>query len=133
MSQISANGHAIGNHTMYHEKGTQTKKEAYFQSIQTASKYIDSNLFRPPYGRIPMAYTKAVRKHYHVVMWTWLSYDYHPDVSAQEILKRAERIQSGDILVLHDNVKSFEKLKEVLPDLIQCVQQKGLKFAPISV
>lgn len=66
-------------------------------------------------------------------MWTWLSYDYHADVTASDILKRAETIKAGDILVLHDNAKSFDKLKEVLPELIELIQKKGLDFAPISV
>lgn len=65
-------------------------------------------------------------------MWTWLSYDYDPDVSAEAILDRAESIRSGDILVLHDNVKSFEKLQKVLPELLKLIDQKGLKPEPIS-
>jgi peptidoglycan/xylan/chitin deacetylase (PgdA/CDA1 family) len=133
LDQMRSQGHVIGNHTMRHEKGTQTDKATYLQSIEEASEYIDSKLFRPPYGRIPMSYTKEVRKKYQIVMWTWLSYDYHNEVSAADILKRAETIKAGDILVLHDNCKSFEKLKEVLPDLLELIRAKGLKFAPISV
>lgn len=132
MKRIQSEGHSIGNHTMRHEKGTQTKKEDYFQSISEAAEYVPSKLFRPPYGRIPMAYTKELRKKYDIVMWTWLSYDYHKDVSAEEILERAKSIKSGDILVLHDNVKSYEKLKSTLPKLLQLLKEKGLKFAPIS-
>ncbi len=132
MERIQSEGHAVGNHTMRHEKGTQTSKEAYFKSIEEAAEFIPSRLFRPPYGRIPMAFTKELRKKYDVIMWTWLSYDYHPDVSSQEILQRAESIKPGDILVLHDNVKSFEKLQETLPKLLQVIEKKGLKFAPIS-
>ncbi|MCR9171788.1 MAG: polysaccharide deacetylase family protein [bacterium] len=131
MKRLLEEGHAIGNHTMRHEKGTQTDKSTYFQSIEEAAKHVPSTLFRPPYGRIPMAYTKELRKKYKVIMWTWLSYDYHPEVSAETILKRAETIQSGDILVLHDNVKSFEKLKETLPELIDLIEQKGLNFSTI--
>ncbi|XOV66981.1 MAG: polysaccharide deacetylase family protein [Fluviicola sp.] len=132
MKRIINEGHSIGNHTMRHEKGTQTKKEDYFRSIEEAAAFIPSKLFRPPYGRIPMAFTKELRKKYDVIMWTWLSYDYHPDVCAAQILDRAKSIQSGDILVLHDNVKSFDKLKETLPELLRLIEEKGLKFAPIS-
>jgi len=118
---------------MRHEKGTETKKEAYFKSVEEAAEFVPSKLFRPPYGRLPMAYTKELRKKYEVIMWTWLSYDYHPEVNPGQILKRAETIQSGDILVLHDNIKSFDKLKETLPDLLNLIEKKGLKFSPISV
>jgi len=132
LERILNEGHAIGNHTMRHEKGTETTRSDYFKSIEDAAKVIPSNLFRPPYGRIPMAYTKNLRRKYKIIMWTWLSYDYHPEVSAETILKRAESIQPGDILVLHDNVKSFEKLKVVLPELLMLIENKGLKLAPIS-
>lgn len=132
MDRMKREGHAIGNHTMRHEKGTQTHKIDYFRSIEEASEFVPSHLFRPPYGRIPMAYTKELRKNYQVIMWTWLSYDYHPEVSPEKILKRAQTIQSGDILVLHDNVKSFQKLKETLPELLLLIEKKGLTFATIS-
>jgi peptidoglycan/xylan/chitin deacetylase (PgdA/CDA1 family) len=129
---IVSKGHGIGNHTMHHEKGTKTKKTSYLESVEEASKHVDSNLFRPPYGRIPMPYAKALRKKYKIIMWTWLSYDYDPKVSPSDILNRAKDIKSGDILVLHDNNKSFKKLQEVLPELIVLLKKKGLQFATIS-
>lgn len=132
LQRILSEGHSIGNHTMRHEKGTKTNKHAYISSVEEASALISSNLFRPPYGRIPMAYTRHLRKKYRIVMWTWLSYDYHPDVSAETILARARTIKPGDILVLHDNQKSFEKLQVVLPELLTLLEQKGLRCAPIS-
>lgn len=132
MSRIQSAGHAIGNHTMHHEKGTETSRKEYFKSVEEAAKFIPSNLFRPPYGRIPMSFTKELRKKYRIIMWTWLSYDYHPDVPPSKILERAKTIKSGDILILHDNVKSFDKLRETLPQLLEIIQQKGLTFAPIS-
>lgn len=133
MELIVSKGHAVGNHTMHHEKGTKTNRTSYLESVEEASKHVDSTLFRPPYGRIPMPYTKAIRKKYTIIMWTWLSYDYDPSVSPSEILKRAKNIKAGDILVLHDNNKSFEKLQEVLPELIQLIKKKGLRFEAISV
>ncbi len=127
-----AEGHSIGNHTMRHEKGTKVSKNAYLASIDEASHFIPSKLFRPPYGRLPMIYGRNIRKKYTIVMWTWLSYDYDPSVSVSEILARAQRIKAGDILVLHDNEKVAERLQELLPKLIVCIREKGLKFAAIS-
>lgn len=125
-------GHALGNHTMRHEKGTSVSKMAYLKSIEEASHYIESQLFRPPYGRLPMIYGRKIRKKYTLVMWTWLSYDYDQSVSVSTILTQAQRIKAGDILVLHDNEKVTERLKELLPKLVQIVREKGLDFAPIS-
>ena len=125
-------GHALGNHTMRHEKGTSVSKKTYLDSIEEASKHIPSTLFRPPYGRLPMIYGRTIRKKYTLVMWTWLSYDYDKSVSISEILTHAKRIKPGDILVLHDNEKVTERIKELLPELIACIREKGLDFAPIS-
>lgn len=127
-----AEGHSIGNHTMRHEKGTKVSKQTYLASIEEASHYIPSNLFRPPYGRLPMTYGRTIRKKYTLVMWTWLSYDYDSSVSVSEILAQAKRIKAGDILVLHDNEKVAGRLQEMLPKLIESIREKGLDFAVIS-
>lgn len=132
MKSMIDEGHAIGNHTMRHEKGTGTSKKKYFESIQEAAKYIDSSLFRPPYGRLPMNYTSGITPDYEIIMWTWLSYDFDLTVSEETILKEAESIQAGDILVLHDNVKVEERVYRILPKIIDLVHEKGLSFATIS-
>lgn len=132
--KILREGHLVGNHTMAHEKGTRTSHEVYLHSIHEASGCIDSDLFRPPYGRVPMTLTKKIRRKYKIIMWTWLSYDYDKSVALDEIIRSAERdIKAGDILVLHDNAKVTERLKVLLPAIIKAVKQKGLKFGLISV
>lgn len=130
--KILSEGHAIGNHTMHHEKGTETSKSEYFKSIDDASKVIDSTLFRPPYGRIPMTYTRELRKKYNIVMWTWLSYDYDKDVPVEKIIESCKTIKNGDILVLHDNKKSFERLKIILPEVLNHIKKRKLECSTIS-
>lgn len=132
MEDIRNDGHVIGNHTMRHDKGTKMPFRDYFQSIDEASSYTSSTLFRPPYGRMPASFTRKLKKDYKIVMWSWLSYDYDPSVSVKEILEEAENIRPGDILVMHDNAKVQERLKEILPAIIRIVKSKGLKFGLIS-
>lgn len=126
-------GHAIGNHTMHHEKGISVSKDVYFDSISECSTYVKSNLFRPPYGRMSLAYDKELIEKYKIIMWSWLSYDYDSNISVDEILERADKsIVSGDILVLHDNVKVTDRLKVLLPNLIELLLKKGFKFEVIT-
>jgi len=132
MEAVRAQGHVIGNHTMRHEKGNKTSQELYLKSIDEAATYTSSNLFRPPYGRLPISFVKPIKKKYKIVMWSWLSYDYDHAVSVETILDKAEKIKAGDILVLHDNVKVEERLKEILPQLIAIVKDKGLEFELID-
>ena len=65
-------------------------------------------------------------------MWTWLSYDYDKSVSVETILQQAERIKAGDILVLHDNEKVTDRIKQILPAIIEVVRKKGLTFDTIK-
>lgn len=131
--RIISEGHSVGNHSMHHEKGTKTKYESYLASVEEASEYIDSNLFRPPYGRITPKQSRGIRKRFRIIMWSWLSYDFDSTVPVDHILQNARKeIRSGDILVLHDNIKSFERLQQILPEVIAIVEQKGLRFLPIK-
>src|SRR5688500_18549453 len=50
--RILDEGHSTGNHTFNHLNGWKTPDNEYIKNIAQARKYIDSNLFRPPYGRI---------------------------------------------------------------------------------
>src|ERR1700712_5372485 len=50
--QVKAGGHAIGNHTYNHLKGWETNDHTYLDNFLLADRLINSNLFRPPYGRI---------------------------------------------------------------------------------
>ena len=132
LSKILEKGHAVGNHTMRHEKGIHVSEEVYLSSIEEASNLIHSNLFRPPYGRLPMLYSKGIRAKYKIIMWSWLSYDYDSSVPTELIIEKAQKINGGDILVLHDNVKSQERLKYLLPELVAIIKLKGLEFEIVS-
>ena len=49
--QIIVEGHKPGNHSFNHINGWKTADKAYLADIGEAAKIIDSELFRPPYGR----------------------------------------------------------------------------------
>jgi peptidoglycan/xylan/chitin deacetylase (PgdA/CDA1 family) len=132
MDRMTSAGHAIGNHTMRHEKGTKISRKEYLNSIKEASNYIDSTLFRPPYGRLPMIYGRKIRNEYQIIMWSWLSYDYDTSIPVTRILEEAYRIKSGDILVVHDNEKVMGRIKVLLPELVKIVKGKNLKFEVLS-
>lgn len=131
--RIIAEGHVAGNHTMRHTKSSSVVKEEYFSSVNAASEVIQSSLFRPPYGRLPLSYDKRLNQDYRIVMWSWLSHDYDREVPVEEIVRKAESIRGGDIIVMHDNIKVEDRIKIILPELISIIKQKGLKFGLISV
>jgi peptidoglycan/xylan/chitin deacetylase (PgdA/CDA1 family) len=93
---------------------------------------LQTNLFRPPYGRLSPKLARIIAKKYKIIMWTWLSYDYDASVSVEEIMKQAKKIEAGHILVLHDNAKIAEKQKELFPKLIQFLKEENFSFGEIS-
>jgi peptidoglycan/xylan/chitin deacetylase (PgdA/CDA1 family) len=131
--RIQLEGHSVGNHSMQHLKGISVPTKKYVASVHEAADWIDSDLFRPPYGRISLLQTYRLKKKFRIIMWTWLSYDFDPKVPIDSILTNAQRnLVSGDILVVHDNRKTADRLKILLPQLIAVIQSKGLNFQPIA-
>jgi len=118
-------GHVIGNHTMRHTKGTSNNNATYFESVDDFDKLYTTNLFRPPYGKMRFKQRRALSKRFKIIMWSWLSYDYEQRIPIDRILRKAQSIQSGDIIVLHDNPKIAKRQQELLPQLLQQLQSRG--------
>ena len=127
--------HAVGNHTHNHLDGWRAPNAEYLQNITEASRYIDSDLFRPPYGRITAKQHKKLRtldKPFTIVMWSVLSGDFDANITPEQccnnVLKNAE---SGSIIVFHDSEKAFERLKYALPVVLKYFSEKGYRFEKI--
>jgi peptidoglycan-N-acetylglucosamine deacetylase len=132
--QILDDGHAVGNHTMHHLKRSSASFKKYKSDIDAANKLIPSKLFRPPYGRLYWWDDFFLNKEYEIVLWSWIAYDFDVTISIESILKHAENnLKAGDILVLHDSSKTFERVKIILPALSQIIQSKGWKTEIISL
>jgi peptidoglycan/xylan/chitin deacetylase (PgdA/CDA1 family) len=131
--RIKSEGHSVGNHTMNHDKGTKVSFKKYKTSISETKTLVGNKLFRPPYGRLNSFKSKRLSKDYQLVMWSWLSYDFNPTIPISVILEKARKqIKAGDILVLHDNPKVTDRVKVLLPQLIEIIEEKGLKFEKIK-
>ena len=130
--QIQEEGHRVGNHTMHHENGMKTRANDYLQSVDEANSFIQSPLFRPPYGKITLKqYFQLKKRNIQIVFWSWLSYDFDPNQASEKVKMKAKSIKGGDILVFHDNPKSAETLTESLEEVIQLLNQKRLTFKTI--
>jgi peptidoglycan/xylan/chitin deacetylase (PgdA/CDA1 family) len=128
-NRIVADGHQIGNHTMNHECGTKTGLNSYMSSVSQAEIYIQSDLFRPPYGKITRnQFKKLLDGGKNIVFWSWLSYDFDKNISPKKIIQKAKDIKGGDILVFHDSEKGFPNLKNSIIEIIEQLKSRGLKF-----
>lgn len=133
--RIIDEGHAIGNHTCNHLNGWKTDDEQYLNDINKAMEYIDSNLFRPPYGRISRFQIQQLLKakyHMKMVMWSVLSGDFDQDISAEKCLNNVLlSTKEGSIVVFHDSEKAAEKMLYALPKVLEHFSKKGFSFEKI--
>lgn len=126
-------GHAIGNHSFEHEKGWITPYSAYLKSVEDCQHLVHSHLFRPPYGKLSYKQFFALRKKYKIVMWDVLTYDYNQAITAKDSLaKSLKKTRNGSIVVFHDSIKAFSKLKEMLPNYIEQCLAKGFVFKTLK-
>lgn len=131
--EIRKQGHQVGNHTFHHLNGWKTPADEYLEDIAHCREYVDSDLFRPPYGRMQRAQMNRLPSHYHIILWSALAGDFDPDCDARDCLKRMIRFtRPGAIIVLHDNVKTIHKVLEILPDYIRYCMSKGYTFAGLT-
>jgi len=131
--RIIAEGHQTGNHTQNHLNGWKTADESYLSDVSLAARVIQSNLFRPPYGRIRSGQARKLDK-YKIVMWDVLSGDFDLTISKEACLQNVLRnTSSGSIVVFHDSEKALEKLRYSLPLVLEHFSQKEYKFLPIPI
>lgn len=131
--RILDEGHSVGNHTFDHKKGWITGNFGYFRSVTKCGRYVKSDLFRPPYGRIKKSQIKALKERFRIVMWDVLSEDYKEANSAETCLNIVlSQSRNGSIIVFHDSDKASERLMEVLPLVLSHFENKGYRFLNIS-
>lgn len=131
--RIKKEGHRVGNHTHNHLKGWKHKTSAYIENVDTAAQIIDSNLFRPPYGRIKKKQAKALlKKGYEIIMWDVLSGDFDKGISKERCLENVlSNTQNGSIIVFHDSIKAKDKLAYALPRVLTYFTNEGYSFKVI--
>jgi len=129
-NEILIKGHQTGNHTYNHLRGWNTTTTKYLENIQKCSQLVNSDLFRPPHGRISYRQIKALKKEgYRIIMWSVLTKDYYKTGHKNRLLKRAIRkTRSGSIIVFHDSKKAEENLFYLLPKFLDHFTGKGYLF-----
>jgi peptidoglycan/xylan/chitin deacetylase (PgdA/CDA1 family) len=131
--QVKSQGHTIGSHTYNHISGWASDNLDYMLNVRKASKICESNIFRPPYGKIRPSQTRFLKHHYRIVMWDVLSGDFDPNISAEQCLQNVlKNTIAGSIVVFHDSIKSFEKLKFVLPRVLNYYSEQGYQFVNLD-
>lgn len=131
--RIIEEGHAVGNHTNHHLNGWRTDVSSYVNDVFNAQNELEKqtdlylNLFRPPYGKITKRQANKLQENkFKIIMWSLLSGDFDVNITAEKCYQNCiKTIKKGDIIVFHDSLKSYKKLKIVLPKILLYYQKKG--------
>jgi len=132
--RILDEGHAIGNHTYNHFNGWKTKDDVYLDDVREAGKFIDSIMFRPPYGRITSFQAKNInavlkKTFIKIIMWDVISGDFDNSLNGDQCLQNVIlNTKKGSIVVFHDSEKAFSRLQFSLPAVLQFFGKNGYRF-----
>ena len=139
--RILLEGHRTGNHSYNHLNGWKVDDKKYIDDVMEARKFIDSDIFRPPYGRITkfqnrlLTSRESERKQlFKIIMWNVLSADFDlsitPEKCASNVIRNSK---TGSIIVFHDSQKAFSKLRFALPSVLKHFGEKNYRFEAIKL
>jgi hypothetical protein len=130
---IFQNGHRVGNHTYDHLNGWKTETNIYIENIKAAANLIDSNLFRPPYGRITKRQIRIIKATQdlpqQIIMWDVLSGDFDLNLNGEDCARNViKHTKPGSIIVFHDSQKAWDRMSIALPIVLEYFSQLGYRF-----
>lgn len=134
--QVLDAGHAVGNHTQRHLNGGETSTKRYLRDVLQAQRTIleytghTSRLFRPPYGRLQKDQRNALRQQYEIVMMDVISGDFDLNRTGADCARTVIRkARPGSIVLLHDSLKAWPRIKEALPRILEHFAARDFVFA----
>lgn len=131
--QVLAEGHKTANHTFNHLNGWKTRTAEYLADTAICAEQVESNLFRPPYGKITASQYSQIKSHYSIILWDVLSWDFLPKVSPEKCLSNVlKNAKPGSIIVFHDSQKAFKNMSYALPRVLQHFVEKGYEFEALK-
>ncbi|WP_235921007.1 polysaccharide deacetylase family protein [Foetidibacter luteolus] len=140
--RILDEGHRAGNHSHNHLNGWKTGDAAYINDVHEAARHIDSDLFRPPYGRISKFQARLLQaekplavaaRNFRIIMWSVLSGDFDTAISPEKCWNNVLLNTSpGAIILFHDSTKAWDRMSYALPKLLEYYSNEGYSFAAIE-
>lgn len=130
LMRVRSEGHTVGNHTYHHMRGYQSCIQNYVADALRGESVLATKLFRPPHGRMRYSQKNAMlAAGYTIYLWDVLTHDYNPRYSVEKILSVVKRYtRNGSIIVMHDSIKSRDRMLKVLPLVIEWLQSEGYQL-----
>ena len=127
--EVLKRGHLTGNHTLHHIRGLGISPLEYLEDAAKGETLTGSALFRPPHGWLSPGQLNKIRDKYHVVMYDLVTRDYSRRLDVSRVVENVKRFtRDGSIIVFHDSVKSWPRLREALPQSLEWLIGQGYEF-----
>lgn len=134
--RIAREGHTLGNHTYSHAhprllSPPLARREVYRTGyILYALTGRFPGWFRPPFGSLtaPMR-EQSLNDNMRIAMWSRSAVDWGPLATPVGIARRLGAIEGGDIVLMHDGYRRFNKPEltvSLLPSLLESLVKRGL-------
>ncbi len=125
--KMQKEGHQIGNHGYRHLDAIRHPANTWMKNVAKGRKISQSNLFRPPYGHIRIGQKrKLLQSGMKIILWDLMLYDYHKEVRAEQMWQVfSTNVKPASIIVLHDKMRTIEKMKVFLPKALEYCQKKS--------
>lgn len=135
VKEIVTRGHEIGNHSTSHPQMSKLNEMQIAKELNTqadnvlAIAGVRPVLFRPPYGDYNnRVITTARAQGFVPIQWSVDSLDWK-NRGAQEIINRATKVKSGDIVLFHND---SQYILDALPAVLKYYAENGYSVVPIS-
>jgi len=136
VEQMLQAGHSVGNHTYSHRHPWLMPSERAKQEVSQANSVIKNitgitpRWFRPPFGRL----RNAMRMQAHIeqmttVLWSHSIIDWGLLGTEVGIARRLAKIESGDIVLMHDGRPQHNRpdiTAQCLPQFLKSLADKSL-------
>lgn len=130
--RIRKEEHEVGNHTFNHLKGWDHEDVTYYENVNKCNELTHTNLFRPPYLRATRKQLRHLKQHYEIIFFDVLSYDFDNNITAEQCYNNViNNTKNGSIIVFHDNLKAYTRLKQTLPRVLATLSQQGYSFSSL--
>jgi len=141
LQQILSEGHRIGNHGYKHLNGWKTNDDDYLQDYLKGQEMLrftqnDTLLFRPAYGKIKKSQIPNLKSkipNAQIINWSLMPGDFDTAITSEKVYSNLKRVQSGDIVVLHDNEKAWKHVQYCLPKFLEFCKMKNYSLNTIDL
>lgn len=132
-------GHEVGNHTFTHPHLANLNENAIMNEIGRCEDALEElceyrpHLLRTPQGALTPSLERCLHDDdYILVLWSLDTRDWDNKSTAGITRAVLDRVQSGDIILMHDYIGHNSKTPEALEKIIPALLSQGYEFVTVS-